>query len=107
MAFNLTPDGPNRIKAKPGKTFTLDAKADLGTISIRNMRYNGVTIDNPGPFTFTAVAESHSIAIVYVATDPDAAITYVEVDGVKTQDVVKRPPGSGANTTAVLWVNRS
>ena len=33
MAFNLTPDGPNRIKAKPGKTFTLDAKAPVLTLT--------------------------------------------------------------------------
>ena len=107
MAFVLIPDGPNRFTAQPGKIFTLNVTADRGTVSVRAMRYNGLTIVNPGPYTFTAVADSHSVGIVYVATDPDAEITIVEVDGAKTQDLAIRGSGAGAETTVVIWVNRA
>lgn len=104
MPFTLKPDGPNRWKATAGNRFTIDANASTGTVSIRDITYNGDTISAPGPFTFTAVAGSKIIVIVYVATSPTADITFVEKQGNTSQDLTDR---SGSDKTATLWVNRA
>lgn len=101
MAFTLTRVGPNVFTAPVGASFTIDATVDIGIIAIQSITYDGVT-KNAAPFTFTVGTGSKNVGIVFVASDPNARVSIIEVDGPNSQVLSIQP---GTATGVVLIIN--
>jgi hypothetical protein len=81
MAFRLKPvTGKfNTFTATAGKTVTVTAEANQGSVVIQAISYNG-TADNTAPFQFKTVAGPQKLVIIYAASDPSSLVSFFEED---------------------------
>ena len=101
MAFKLQPvvSKSNTFTAVAGRTVTIEAEASQAAVVIQAIAYNGVTTP---PFQFTTVAGTKKLAVVFAASDPDALVSFYEVDGASKRLLGVR---LGVQNKAVFTIN--
>ena len=104
MAFKLKhieTELNSAFTATAGAKFTITAEASQGDVQIISARYNKLTV-LAAPFTFTTVATRRILLIDFLASNPNAIVTFFESDGAN-----KRPLGIqlGIQDEVDFWIN--
>ena len=104
MPFTLRPVVPaesNVFSAPTGSQFTIGAEATGASVVIQAASYAGDT-KTAAPFTFTSVADTRTLTVVYAVSDMHSLVLFNELNGTDKQPLGMR---LGTQTSAMFTIN--